>query len=70
MDQIIDIDPGPENGAQSETANSTKKSEPKGVKKNNYFPDVILRKPNKIDTGTDKGVKEQKYSLLTLVMII
>ena len=70
MDQIIDIDPGPENLTQNESSKNTLKSEPKAVKKNNYFPDVILRKPNKSDTGADKGVKEQKYSLLTLVMII
>ena len=80
MDQIIDIDPGPENGIQNETSNNrittsvtsnnTLKTEPKVVKKNNYFPDVILHRHNKVDAGTEKGVREKKFSLLTLVIII
>ena len=70
MDQIIDIDPGPENLTQNESSKNTLKSEPKAVKKNNYFPDVILHRHNKVDTNTEKGVKEKKFSLFTLVIWI
>ena len=72
MDQIIDIDPGPENLSQNVTSNNTLKTERKAVKKNNYFPGVILQRHNKVDTVKEKmkKVKEKKFSLFTLVIVI